>query len=103
MQLLPPSAQHGRIAGVLYQRVLEGIGRVRRRAAQEDELRLGQPDQRVLEHRVGQAGDRRQHVIGKLPADGGADLQHFARRAEPVDARHQRGLQRGRNGQRCAG
>ena len=86
VKLLAPRPQHGRIGGVLNQRVLEGIGRIRRRAAQENELCLGQPDQRVLQHRVGQAGDRRQHLIGKNPSDRGADLQDLARRAEAVDA-----------------
>jgi hypothetical protein len=86
VKLLAPRPQHGRIGGILNERVLERIGRVGRRAAQEDELCLGQPDQRVLQHRIGQAGDRRQHLIGKIPADRGADLQHLARRAEAVDA-----------------
>ena len=65
----------------------------------KQQLGLDQPGERVLQHLIGQPGDRRQQFVGKLAADRGADLQHLARRAEPVDARHQRGLQRGRNGE----
>ena len=100
MQLLPAGAQHGRIGAVLHQRVLEDVDRVRRRAAQKNHLGFGEPDQCVLQHGVGQAGDRGQDLIGEFAADGGADLQDLARRTEPVDARHQRGLQRRGNGER---
>ena len=99
MKLLPPRPQHGRIGGVLDERVLEGIGRVRRRTAQKNQFRFGQADQRVLQHRVRQAGDGGQDSIGKIASDGRADLQHLARGTEPVDPRHQRGLQRRRNRQ----
>ncbi|MGB6447169.1 MAG: hypothetical protein WBF47_18700, partial [Xanthobacteraceae bacterium] len=95
-----PRAKHGVVGAVLYQRVLKDIGRIRRCAAQEHELSLGEPDQRVLQDGVRQAGDGGQHLVGKFASDGGADLQ---RRAEAVDARHQRGLKRTRNRQRLPG
>ncbi len=100
MQLLAPRAQHGGIGAVLHQRVLEDIDRVRRRAAQEDEFGFGEPDQRVLQHRIGKARDRGQNFVGEFPSDRGPDLQNLACGTEAVDARHQRGLQRGGNSER---
>ena len=53
VQLLAARAQHGGIGGILYQGVLEGIDGVGRRAAHEQQFGLDQPDERILQDRVG--------------------------------------------------
>jgi len=43
VQFLPPRAQQGAVRGVLHQRVLELVGRVRRCAARKQQAGLSQP------------------------------------------------------------
>ena len=50
---------------------------------------------------LGEFADRQQQLVGELAADRGADLRHLlAAGAEPVEPRHQRGLQRRRDRER---
>ena len=100
VQALTPRPQHGGIGAVLDQCVLEDIGRVRRRTAHEDELGLGQSAKASSRTASGRPADRGHELIREFASNGCADLQHFARRTEAVDARHKRRLQRGRNGER---
>ena len=48
----------------------------------------------------GQGRHRGNQLVGELPSDRGADLRHILDRAKPVEASHQRGLQRRRYGER---
>ena len=100
MQLPPPALEHRDVGGVLHQRVLERVGRVRRRSAPGDEAGGRQPLERRVEVHRGQGRHRGNQLVGELPSDRGADLRHILDRAKPVEARHQRGLQRRRYGER---
>ena len=66
VKLLTACAQHGGIGGVLHQRVLEGIGRVRRRAANQEQFRFDQPQERVLQDAVGQTRHSGQSARRKI-------------------------------------
>jgi hypothetical protein len=87
--------------GVLDQRVLEQIFGRRWRAALEDQARFDKAAQRLLQFGLGERCGRCQQLIGKVAPDGGADLRHILRRrAEPVEAPQQRGVQGGRHCER---
>ncbi len=99
MQRLPPAPEHGGVGGVLHQRVLERVGRVRSRSAPGNEAGTGQPLERRVEVDRGHGGHRGDQLVGELPSDCGADLRHVLDRGEAIEARHQRSLQRRWNGE----
>src|SRR5258708_28539953 len=65
--------------GVAHQRVLEGVGRIRRLAAAKDELGAGQALERALQFR---RRDREQRAVIELAADAGREL------GDALDLRH---------------
>ncbi len=86
VQLPPGAAQQAAVRHVLYQRVLEGIHRVGWRAALEDQLRSDEAFEGGLQVILGKTRNGAQQAIGKLTADGGANLRdqpHFAQAVEP--------------------
>jgi hypothetical protein len=85
------------ISGVLHQGVLEQVSRVRRHALAEQQPRCDQPVERVAQFRFRFAHDRCQQGMRKLPPDRGTNLRHALCRTEPVEPRHQRGVEAGRN------
>ena len=89
----PRLAQQRAIGRVLHQRMLEQIGRVRRRALAEQQTGRNKTVERSFEFRLRLAHYRGQQGMRELPADHGADLRYLLRRAEPVKPRHQRGVQ----------
>ena len=93
MELLPPRLQQARVGRVLNERVLEHIGRVRRRTAAEDELGPGQLVERITQVTLFLAGDPTQQLIGELPSNGRTDLRDFLYRSQAVEACHQGILQ----------
>ena len=96
VQLSPPAPEHRGVGGVLHQRVLERVGRLGRRSAPGDQAGGRQPLERRVELRRRQARHRGNQRVGEFASDRGADLRHVLGRGEPVEARHQRGLQRRR-------
>ena len=94
VQRLAPRLQQRVVGGVAQQRVLEGVGRLRRQAAPEREAGFDQLVQRGLE-RLGRV--RRQRLdqfVAELAADRGADLGDLLDRRVAVEPRHQRVAQR---------
>ena len=100
MQLPPPALEQRDVGGILHQRVLERVGRVRRRSAPGDKAGGRQLLERRVELDRGQDRHRADQLVGELPSDRGADLRHILDRTKPVEASHQRGLQRRRYGER---
>jgi hypothetical protein len=99
VQLAAALAQQGGVGGVLHQRVLERVDRLGRLAAAPHEVgcaeRVECGAQRWL-RRTRYPGDE---IVGELAAENRARLRHLARRGEPVEAGHQRGLQAARHGE----
>ena len=94
---LPPRAlEQAGVGRVPNQRVLEDVGGMRGHASLEDQLRPRQPAQRVGELFF-PGDDRRQQIVGKLPADDRGNLGYVFDRSEAVETRHQRVLQRRRD------
>ena len=95
-------AQQRAIGRVLHQRMLEQVGRVRRHALAEQQARLNETVERRAQLRLGLPRHRRQQRMRELSPDRRPDLRHLLGRAEPVEPRHQRGVQacRDRQGRR---
>jgi hypothetical protein len=105
VQFLASSAQQCAIGGVLHQRVLEQVGGVRSGTATKQQSRIAELSQRGLQLTLSTLHHRRDQLIGKLAAEHRADLGDLLGRwPEPVQASHQRGMQRRRHrlrGKRC--
>ena len=99
VELLARALEQRLVRRVLDQRVLEGVGRRRRRAALVEQLGVHQLRQSGVEARFLLQRDAAQQLVGELAPEGGTELRHFLPRVEPVEARHQRVLQRARNGE----
>ena len=97
MQNLAPALEQILVSRVLNERVLETIFGFGRQALHQQNVGLGEPFQRRLQRRLLHARHRAQQRIGEAAPDHRADLRHLARRAEPVEPRHQRLLQRRRD------
>jgi hypothetical protein len=97
VQNLAPAFEQIFVGGVLNERMLEAVIAVRREALDQHDVSLGELFQRRLQRRIIHSGDVVKQSIGEAAADDRADLRHFARRAEPVEPRHQRLLQRRRD------
>lgn len=73
---------------------------MRRRPTSLDEPRAAQLIEHRRQLRLRVSRDRPDHLLVELPADAGSDLRHLACWSQAVEARHERLLQRRRNGQR---
>ncbi len=95
-------AQQRAIGRVLHQGMLEQVARLRRHALPEQQACLNETVERRPQLRLGLARHRRQQRMRELPPDRRPDLRHLLGRAEPVEPRHQRGVQacRDRQGRR---
>ncbi len=101
VQPLPLAAQQGAIGDILHQRVLERVERLWRRAPLEEQLRCDELLERTLERRPVQRRDGVEQLVGECPPDSGTDLRRlFSGRPQSIEARHQGGLQGGRNRER---
>ena len=103
MQRLARPAQQRAIGGVLDQRVLELVLGGGRRAALEHKAGGDELVERAARLGFAARRDGGDQLVGKFAADRGAGLRDFARcGSEPVEPRHQRGLQgRGDGGSRA--
>jgi hypothetical protein len=83
---------------------LEGINRVERCTALEDQLGSEEPAESGLQLVLGKAGDGTQQRVGKLASDRRADLRHMPHRRQAVEPRQQRVVQtrRDREWRQCA-
>jgi hypothetical protein len=97
MQFLAAAFEQRFIGGVAYQRVLELIRRLRRDAAHIEQFGVGQSAQRALQVAFHDRMDRVEYFIGKLTANYRPNLYDLLGRPEPIQARHQRIVQCGRN------
>ena len=86
-------AQQRAIGRVLHQGMLEQISRVRRHALPEQQTGRNETVERRSQLRLRLAHHRSQQGMGKLPPDRRADLRYLLGGAEPVEPRHQRGVQ----------
>ena len=100
----PRLPQQRAIGGVLHQGMLEQIARLRRHALSEQQTGLNETVERRRQLRLGLERHRSQQSMREFTADRRSDLRDFLGRAEPVEPRHQRGVQargdrqrRGRN------
>ena len=101
MQGLARAAQQRAVGGVLNQRVLEQIFRRRRHAALKDEAGRDEAPQCVLQFGFGKLGGGGHKIVRKVATDRGASLcDELCRRAEPIEAPEQGGMQRRRHGDR---
>ena len=86
-------AQQRAIGGVLHQGMLEQVCRLRRHALAEQQPCGDEPVERRSQVCPRLARHRRQKGVRELPPDGCADLRHVLGGAEPVEPRHQGGVQ----------
>ena len=86
-------AQQRAIGRVLHQGMLEQIGRVRRHALPEQQTSRNETVERRLQLRLRLAHHRSQQSMRELSPDRRADLRDLFGRAEPIEPRHQRGVQ----------
>ena len=90
MKLHSPAFEEGRVGDVLDQRVLEGVGRVGRLAAPENQVGADKPNERFAERRLLQRRHRGQEIVIELAADAGADLRQLLGRCQPIQPGHER-------------
>ena len=90
MNFHSPALEQGRVGDILDQRVLEGVGRVGRLAAPEDQIGADEPDERFAERRLLQRRHRGQEIVIELAADAGADLRQLLGRCQPVQPGQER-------------
>jgi hypothetical protein len=90
VQLLAPALEHRLVGSVLNQRMLEGVGRLGRRATAENQLRADQLLKGITQLVRGHRRHRRKQLVGELPADHGTGLDDLLDRSEAVEAGHQR-------------
>jgi hypothetical protein len=92
MDLLAPCLEEALIRDLLHERVLEGIGRLRRQAATEHQPSRDKFVQALGKLRLREFGDGGQQVLGKLASYNGADLCHLLCCGQSVETCHQGGL-----------
>ena len=97
MQALAVAVQQAGIGGVAHQGVLEGIGGLWRRAAAIDQAGGDQLVERAAELALVERGHRGEQFVGEGAAERGAELGDGLGAGQPVEPRHQRVLQAGRN------
>src|SRR6478672_2311019 len=95
--------QQRSIRFILHQRVLKEIGCPRRAALSEQQTRGDDAVERRAYIRFRSIRDRRKQRVRELASDCRSNLRYLLGRAEPVEPRHQRGVQACRNGQERGG
>ena len=103
VQHLAAALEQAVVGGVLDQRVLETIVRLRARALGDEEVRVGEPVERGLEGGVVDPAHSTQQRVGEISPQHGADLRHLARFAQPVEPSRERLLKRRRDRLQPAG
>jgi hypothetical protein len=96
MQPLPPALEKVFVGRILNKRVLEAIVGVRREALDEQNVGFCELFQGDLQRWVFHPGERAEKAIGEATSDHRADLRDLPGRAQSVEPRHQRLLQRWR-------
>lgn len=86
-------AQQGAIGGVLHQRMIELVDRIRRDTLTKQQTGTNQPLQRGVEFGLLFARHGGEQYMREFPADRRPDLRQRLGRAQPVQARHQRRVQ----------
>src|SRR5262245_35436025 len=86
VKLLAFVPRQARIGGILYQRVLENVGRIRRFAPRENQV--GNPElcKSSLERDVRHRRNGSEQPIREFSTNGGADLRDFLDLGEPIKA-----------------
>src|SRR5215471_9815322 len=97
MQLASPALEECLIGSILDECVLELVGRLGRDAPRIDEFRVYQFLQSRLKFLVAGRSDRFKKLIGKLTSDHRRDLSYLLSRAQPVQTRGERIVERGGN------
>ena len=93
MNPLAAALEQAVVGGILDQGVLEAVGCLRAMAVDEQNVGLGQPLERRLQHARVEASDGLEQRIRETAAQHRADLRGLARGAEPVEPRRERLLQ----------
>ena len=65
----------------------------------ENQFRLEQPPQRVLQPRIAECADRLEQLETEFAPDAGGCLRHLFHRLQAIEPRHQRIVQRSGNGE----
>ena len=103
VQLLTPVAQQRAVGGILHKRVLEGILRIRRRPAPEDQFGFYELfqcfGQFLRRHSSGSANE----FIRERTPERCPDLGYLACRSEAIKPRQERCMERCRDRQRAVG
>ena len=102
MERLAAALEQAVVGGILDQRVLEAVGRLRSIALDEQNVGLGEPLQRRLQRALVEAGHGLEQRIRESAAQHRADLRGLARGAEPIEPRGERLLQGRRDRLRAA-
>src|SRR5215468_5575404 len=94
MKRPPRLAQQRAVSRIPYQYMLEKVGRVRRATLPAQQTSPNETVKRRSQLRLRLAHDRSQQRMGELASDRRPDLcQLLGRAAEPVEPRHERGMQ----------
>ena len=102
MERLTAALEQAVVGGVLDQRVLEAVGRLRSIALDEQNVGLGEPLQRRSQRAFVEAGHGLEQRVRESAAQHGADLRGLTRGAEPIEPRGERLLQGRRDRLRAA-
>src|SRR5918994_5532050 len=100
MDLLPLAPQEALVRDVLHQRMFEAVTNLRGYATPEHELRLQQLVESTLKTVLIERRDHFQEDVRELAPDTSRDLSDFLDRSQPVQAGHERVLERRRDRQR---
>ena len=90
VELLARALEQRLVRRLLHQRVLEGVRRLGRLAAREEDLRVDQAREPLAQARLVHPGDGGQQRVAELPPEHRRPLRHLLRRREPIEPRHQR-------------
>src|SRR5262249_31702942 len=90
VELLALAPHHSGIGRILSQRMLEDVSRIRRFAANEDQLASGKVRESSLQRRARKRSDSSQQPIRELATDGGANLCDLPDFAKPIKTCGQR-------------
>jgi hypothetical protein len=85
VQALSLRAHQGRIGGVLHERMLEAVSRLRRRPAPEHQARADEVVQRCLQFALRQRRRNREQFVREFPANRRRDLGYLPGRGQPVE------------------
>ena len=102
MQRLAATLEQAVVGGILDQRVLEAVVRLRSIALDEQNVGLGEPLQRRLQRALIEAGHGLEQSVREAAAQNCANLRGLTRSAEPIEPRGERLLQCRRDRLRAA-